>query len=497
MTLKIKAKAFIGCLMASLLFSTPLLATGVKLSLAKVSEVNKERLKAYVNKVLNSNADNSILSSCIYLLMYKEIFYGSLVRNCTEDFCSYDKDKVDAVIDENIGSAIKRVYDEQVLTGATEGDIYAWVENNLCTEGCDSLDLLKDSVKNITVITVESNRICIMDMGDKNKIIIIFDSAGSVLGVKYNKVNAYHKYELEYIFTFSDMIMKVSESTFCENLLDSTEDRSVPGGMVTNFEAMVTLDNDGNVLKKAGKIYVYNKFLSCLDYKFELKDDTLSSAANGNYVSIDELFTATEPTVELSTATGPTVKLSTATDPTVELSTVTDPTVKLSTVTEPTVELSTAKVLTITVSGDGKVQNLSSHLIDAWASNGDSVSIAELLGDGDNVSIDEFLSNLDNVSIAEPLGDGDNVSIDEFLSNGDNVSIDEFLSNWYSVSIDELSDGVIVENSILSNRTRTCGDVVGSMRVGSRIIENSIIRTCGAALASMKDSKAQVGVVDI
>ncbi|MDP0562584.1 MAG: hypothetical protein QS721_09800 [Candidatus Endonucleobacter sp. (ex Gigantidas childressi)] len=355
MKLKIKAKALVGCLMASLLFATPLLA-GFQLSLAKVSDVNRESLKAYVDEVLDRNADNSILFSGLNLVMYKEIFYVSLVQNCTEDVCNYDKKKVDAVIDENTDSATQMVYDDQVGRGATNDELYVWKEKNLCSQDCDFSNILKKYVENITVITEGSNHIFIMDMVYKSKIIIIFDSAGSIIGIKYEEVDAHHKYDVAYIITSSAITMRVSEYTFREDLLDSTESKSVLGGMVTNFEATVTLDHDGNVIKKAGKIYVYNKLLSCLGHQFELKDDTLSSAANGNYVSIDELFTATEPTV--------------------------------------------------TASGDGEVQNLSYHHIDARAGNGGNVSIDELSGNGGNVSMDEYLSNWDNVSIDEFLGNG-------------------------------------------------------------------------------------------
>ncbi|MDP0562595.1 MAG: hypothetical protein QS721_09865 [Candidatus Endonucleobacter sp. (ex Gigantidas childressi)] len=290
MKLKIKAKAFIGCLIASLLFSTPLLATGAQLSLAKVSYVNKESLKAYVEEILDRNTNNSILCSEVDPLMYKEIFYVSLVQNCTEAVCNYDKDTVDDVLDKNTDRAIKDVYAHQVGKGATKDGRNAWVEKNLCQQGFDYLHTMKDSFKNIKVVNVGDTRIFMMDIDDCSKVKITFDSAGEILGVKYNEFYAHNKYDGEYIFTSSPTIITASESTFCEGLSDSTEGKSVLGGMVTNFEVTVTLDHDDNVIKKAGKIYVYNKLLSCRDYKFKLKDDALSSAANGDYVSIDELL---------------------------------------------------------------------------------------------------------------------------------------------------------------------------------------------------------------
>ncbi|MDP0562590.1 MAG: hypothetical protein QS721_09835 [Candidatus Endonucleobacter sp. (ex Gigantidas childressi)] len=289
MKLKIKAKAFVGCLMASLLFSTPLLA-GFQLSLAKVSDVDRESLKAYVEKVLDRSYKNSILLSEAYIRMYKEIFYVSLVQNCTEDVCSYDKDKVDAVIDKNTDRAIEAVYDHHLKKGATKDDLDAWVEKNFYSKGCNYVNILKYSFKNIKVVTEGSARIFMMDIDDDSEVKITFDSAGEILGVKYNEFDAHHKYDGEYIITSSTTIFKASESTFCEGLSGSTEDKRVHGGMVTNFEVTVTLDHDDNVIKKAGKIYVYNKVLSCRYYKFMLKDDTLSSAANGDYVSIDELL---------------------------------------------------------------------------------------------------------------------------------------------------------------------------------------------------------------
>ncbi|MDP0562596.1 MAG: hypothetical protein QS721_09870 [Candidatus Endonucleobacter sp. (ex Gigantidas childressi)] len=290
MKLKIKAKAFIGCLIASLLFSTPLLATGFQLSLADVSDVDKESLKAYVEKILDIDANNSILFSEVFMLMYKEIFYVSMVRNCTETVCNYDKDKVDVVIDKNTDRAIEAVYYHQVKKGATEDELDAWVEKNFYSKGCDYLNMFKDSFKNIKVVTEGSARIFMMDVDDESKVKITFDSAGEILGAKYKEVDAHHKYDGEYIITPSTTIIKASESTLCEGLSDSTEDKRVLGGMVTNFEVTVTIDHDSNVIKKAGKIYVYNKLLSCRDYQFELKDDTLSSAVNGNYVSIDEIL---------------------------------------------------------------------------------------------------------------------------------------------------------------------------------------------------------------
>ncbi|MDP0562586.1 MAG: hypothetical protein QS721_09810 [Candidatus Endonucleobacter sp. (ex Gigantidas childressi)] len=290
MKLKIKAKAFIGCLMASLLFSTPLLATGAQLSLAGVSNVNKESLKAYVEKVLDRKAHNSILFSEIYLLMYKEILYVSLTQNCTKVVCNYDKDKVDDVLDENIERATNAVYSHQLKKGATKDDRDAWVEKNLCLKGCDYLNILKDLFKSIKVVTEGSTCMCMINLDYDNKIGIIFGDAGKILGFKYREVDAHHKYDVEYIIIHGATTIKASESTSREDLSDSTEDKSVPGGMVTNFEVTATLDDDGNVITKTGKIYVYNKLLSCRDYQFELKDDTLSSADNGDYVIIDELF---------------------------------------------------------------------------------------------------------------------------------------------------------------------------------------------------------------
>ncbi|MDP0562594.1 MAG: hypothetical protein QS721_09860 [Candidatus Endonucleobacter sp. (ex Gigantidas childressi)] len=290
MKLKIKAKAFIGCLMASLLFSTPLLAMGFQLSLVDVSDVDKESLKAYVEKILDIDANNSILFSEVDLLMHKEMFYVAMVKNCTKAVCNYDKDTVDDVLDKNTDRAIKDVYAHQLKKGATEDDLAAWVEKNIYAKGCDYLNILKDSFKNIKVVTEGHTRIFMMDINDDSKVKITFDSAGEILGVKYNEFDAHHKYDVEYIFTSSATVIKASESTFCEGLSDSTEGKSVHDGMVTNFEVTVTIDHDSNVIKKEGKIYVYNKLLSCCDHKFKLKDDTLSSAANGDYVSIDELL---------------------------------------------------------------------------------------------------------------------------------------------------------------------------------------------------------------
>ncbi|MDP0562579.1 MAG: hypothetical protein QS721_09770 [Candidatus Endonucleobacter sp. (ex Gigantidas childressi)] len=288
MKLKIKAKAFIGCLMAGFLFSTPLLA-GVQLSLAKVSDVDRESLKAYVESILDKKANNYTLFSEIDLLMQKEIFYVSLVQNCTEAVCNYDKDRVDAVLDEKTERAIKVAYAHQIAKGATTDDFAAWKEENLCPQGCDYLNILKDSFKNIKVVNVESTRIFMMDIDDDSKVKISFDSAGKIIGIKREEVDANRKYDVEYIITHSDTTINASESTFCEGPSDSTEDKSVPGGMVTNLDVTVTLDYDGNVIKKTGKIYVYDHLLSFGDDQIKLKDDALSSTANGDYVSIEEL----------------------------------------------------------------------------------------------------------------------------------------------------------------------------------------------------------------
>ncbi|MDP0562597.1 MAG: hypothetical protein QS721_09875 [Candidatus Endonucleobacter sp. (ex Gigantidas childressi)] len=289
MKLKIKAKAFIGCLMASLLFSTPLLATGVQLSLAGVSNANKESLKAYVDKLLDRSANNSILFSAVDLLMYKEIFYVSLMKDCKEKVCNYDKDEVDAVLDENTDRATKVVYARQVEKGATKDDFNAWVEKNLCSQGCDYLNMMKGSFKDIKVIIEGSLSVFVMHLEDDSKIGIVFNHGGEILCFKYDKVDAHHEYYTEYIITPDVTSIKAYEYTLFEDLSDSTEDKSVSGGMVTNFNVTVTLDHAGSVIKRTGKIYVYDKLLSFRGYQFELKDDTLSSAVNGDYVSIEEL----------------------------------------------------------------------------------------------------------------------------------------------------------------------------------------------------------------
>ncbi|MDP0562575.1 MAG: hypothetical protein QS721_09745 [Candidatus Endonucleobacter sp. (ex Gigantidas childressi)] len=285
MKLKIKVKAFIGCLIVSLLFATPLLA-GVQLSLVDVSDETRGKLKIYVDELLDRNADDSIMFSDVDLVMYKEIFYGPLVQNCTEDLCSYEKDKVDAIIDDNTVRATKAVYAQEVEKGATKDDFATWKEQNTWSQRSDYATLLKDSFQNMVVENEGSTRRLVINVDDVGKITITFDSAGKILGLKYNNVDEHNKYNLEYIITDSDTTIKASESTFYGDLSDSTEDN---GGMVTNFEATVTLDPDGNVTNKTGKIYVHNHWLSCRDYRFKLEDDALSSAVNGDYVSIDEL----------------------------------------------------------------------------------------------------------------------------------------------------------------------------------------------------------------
>ncbi|MDP0562591.1 MAG: hypothetical protein QS721_09840 [Candidatus Endonucleobacter sp. (ex Gigantidas childressi)] len=295
MKLKIKAKAFIGCLMASLLFSTPLLA-GLQLSLAKFSDVNRESLKAYVKNILDRNAYNSILFADVDLLMYKEILYVPLVQNCKEAVCNYDKKKVDAVIDEHTVRATQAVYTYQLETGATKDGFAAWKEKNTCSQCSDYATLLKDSFESMIVVTKGSTRILMINVDAESKITMTFDSAGKMLCVKYKEADAYNKYDVKYIFIDSNTTIKASESTFygdlpdsTEDLPDSTEDKSVLGGMVTNFEATVTLGHDGNVIEKTGKFYVHNHLLSCRNYQFKLTDDALKSAVNGDYVSIDEL----------------------------------------------------------------------------------------------------------------------------------------------------------------------------------------------------------------